>query len=97
MTVTAMLDLRLKSESIESAPAVIHEVLTATRAFPGCLGVDVLIDSADPAHVILLERWESLEADAAYREWRAGDGKSNLGTILAGAPQLSLFETAADV
>lgn len=97
MSVTALLDLRLKPESIAIAPALIHEVLKDTRAFPGCLSVDVLVDSADPAHLILFEKWESAEADAAYRVWRAGEGASNLGTILAIAPQLSVFDTATDI
>ena len=97
MSVTALLDLRLKPESIAIAPDVIRAVLADTRAFPGCLSVDVLVDSADPAHLILFEKWESAEADAAYRVWRAGEGASNLGTILAIAPQLSVFDTATDI
>ena len=54
MATTALLDLQLKADSLETAHKVIHEVLAATRAFPGCLGVTVLVDSADPAHVTIL-------------------------------------------
>ena len=59
--------------------------LPTTRAFPGCLRVDVMIDTTDPLHVLVIEVWESVAADAAYRAWRAGDGASNLGTVLAAA------------
>ncbi len=97
MTVTAMLELAISPESADVALSVIHEVLEATRAYPGNEGVDVLVDSANPLRIVLLERWESLEADAAYRAWRAGDGKSNLGSILVGPPKLGLFTTAPGV
>ena len=71
MAITATLDIRLKADKLDTAFEVIHETLAGTRAFPGCLGVSVLVDSADPAHVILLETWESAEHDNAYRKWRA--------------------------
>ncbi|MHC5795636.1 putative quinol monooxygenase [Lacisediminihabitans sp. FW035] len=97
MTVTATLELAISPESADDALRVIHEVLEATRAFPGNRGVDVLVDSANPLRIVLLERWESLEADSAYRAWRAGDGKSALGSILAAPPVLGVFTTAEGV
>lgn len=98
MTVTAILDLQLKADALEAAPGVLHATLTDTRAFPGCLGVTVLVDSGDPAHVVLYETWESAERDRAYREWRATDeGKSDLGSILAAPPTLRLFTVAEGV
>jgi quinol monooxygenase YgiN len=81
----AVLDLQLKADSLENAHKVIHETLAATRAFPGCLEVTVLIDSDDPAHVVIYETWESIERDRAYRAWRATpEGASDLGSIVAG-------------
>ncbi len=98
MAVTAILDLQLKPEALETASEVIHETLTATRAFPGCLHVAVLVDSDDPAHVVLYETWESVEHDRAYRAWRATpEGASRLGSILAAAPKLTLFTVAEGV
>ncbi|WP_026548851.1 antibiotic biosynthesis monooxygenase [Arthrobacter sp. Br18] len=97
MTLTVLLDLRLKPESAAAAPAMLREILAQTRAFDGCQGVDVLVDTANATHVILLERWASAEADAAYRQWRAGAGATELGSLLASAPQLSQFETASDI
>ena len=98
MAITAILDLQLKAESLDTANDVIHETLTATRAFPGCLHVSVLVDSADPAHVVLFETWESVEHDQAYRAWRGSpEGASRLGSILAAAPRLTLFTVADGV
>ena len=97
MSVIALLDLQLKADSLEAGRAVLHETLAATRAFPGCLGVSVLVDSDDPAHVVAYETWESADHDRAYREWRAGPGASNLGSVLAAPPRLGKFTVAPDV
>jgi quinol monooxygenase YgiN len=81
----AILELQLKADSLDNAHKVLHETLAATRAFPGCLGVTVLVDSDDPAHVAIYETWESIERDQAYRAWRATpEGASDLGSIVAG-------------
>jgi quinol monooxygenase YgiN len=83
-TVTALLDLRIKPESVAEAKETVEGVLVATRAFPGCLGVDVLVDTQDEAHLLLIEKWESIEHDQAYRDWRATEaGASALSTIVA--------------
>lgn len=97
MTLTVLLDLHLKTDSVAAAPAMLREILKDTRAFEGCLGVDVLVDTADPAHLILLERWASAEADAAYRAWRSGAGATELGSLLVSSPQILQLETASDI
>jgi len=98
VAITAILDLQLKADSLETAHEVLHQTLTDTRAFPGCLDVTVLVDSDDPAHVVVYESWESIEHDRAYRAWRASaQGASNLGSILAAAPKLTLFTVAEGV
>jgi Antibiotic biosynthesis monooxygenase len=63
---------------------LVESVLVATRAFPGCLGVDVLVDTEDEAHLPLIEKWESIEHDQAYRDWRATDA----APLLRGAARL---------
>jgi quinol monooxygenase YgiN len=94
MAVTAFLDLHLRAESLAEAPAVIAAVLADTRAFDGSLGIEVLQDVADPAHVTIVERWESLQHDDAYRAWRATpEGASDLGRVLDGPPTLWRYET----
>jgi heme oxygenase (mycobilin-producing) len=98
VAITSILDLQLRADALETAHKVIHATLTATRAFPGCLEVTVLVDSDDAAHVVLHERWESIEHDRAYRAWRAtAEGASELGSILAAAPKLSLFTVAEGI
>ena len=97
MTLTVLLDIHLKAGSLTSAPSMLRDILAGTREFDGCLSVEVLVDNEDPGHLILVERWASVERDAAYREWRAGAGATQLGSILASPPLVSRFQTASDI
>jgi quinol monooxygenase YgiN len=98
VAITAIVELQLKRDSLETAHTFLHATLTDTRASPGCLDVTVLVDRDDPAHVVLYETWESIEHDTAYREWRASaEGASGLGSFLAVAPKLSLFTVAEGI
>lgn len=89
MSVTAILELRLDPARLPQARELLDTILIDTRAFDGCLAVEVLTDENDPAHVIAVETWQSLEHDDRYRQWRAGPGASNLGTVLVTAPVLT--------
>ena len=98
MAITALLEMRIKPEALDQGlHAELHAILTDTRAFTGCLGVDVLIDTADPTHIVAVERWASEERDEAYRAWRAGDGQTNLASFLAAPPVLTKFTSADDL
>jgi quinol monooxygenase YgiN len=98
MAITALLELRVKPEALDQGlHAELRAILSDTRAFDGCLGVDVLIDTADPTHLVAFERWASEEHDAAYRAWRAGDGRTNLASFLASPPVLTKFTTADEI
>jgi len=98
VTITALLDLTLAREAVADAPAIIHRTLAATRAFAGCLKVEVLVDADDETHVVLLEQWDSIDSDLAYRAWRATpEGASGLRGILAQSPRLTRFTAAAGV
>lgn len=70
----AIVEFRFRPESLEEAHRIVDDLLVDTRAFPGLLELEELIDETDPTILVMYEVWESAEAEAAYREWRAGDG-----------------------
>ena len=83
MPTAALLDLHLRGDRAADGLPLIEAILGDTRAFEGCLGVEVLVDVDDPAHVTVVEHWQSLEHDDAYRAWRATpEGASGLGELL---------------
>jgi len=98
MAITALFEVQLKPEGLDESLAVLERILQDTRAFDGCLGVTVIQDSADPAHVIAIERWESLEHDQAYRSWRAGEGAAvEMVPPLAAPPRLVVGSTVLEL
>jgi len=48
MTVTSLLDLRFATDHLEDGPRALLDILADTRAFDGCLGVQVVTDVTDP-------------------------------------------------
>ena len=91
MAYTVGLDLHLKDAT--SGSAALHAILTQTRARSGSVSVEVLVDGADPAHVVVVEVWAAQSDHAAYREWRATpEGASDLDDLLS-QPRGNLRET----
>jgi quinol monooxygenase YgiN len=89
MSITAIFEIRLNPSTLSEAADVIANAVRDTRAFPGCQSVEVLQATDDAQRIIVLERWESAEHDAAYRQWRAGEGTiAKLPGLLAAPPHL---------
>jgi quinol monooxygenase YgiN len=86
MTIVSVVALRFDPARIDEALGAVHETLETTRAFEGCISVEVVQDVADPGHVMLVERWASLAADNAYRAFRAGGPPSALRGFTLGPP-----------
>ncbi len=87
MKVISILECQFKPGCIDAGTEWLRRALLATRAFDGCLGVDVIQDSDDPARLIAVERWASLEHDRAYRAWRQGEGRITEGEELFEGPR----------
>jgi quinol monooxygenase YgiN len=94
MPVTVILELRVKPEAVGAARGVMGRALRDTRAFAGNLRTDVLVDSDDETHWLIYEIWETVEADDAYRRFRAGEGKiTELPPLLAAPPVKTRYVT----
>jgi quinol monooxygenase YgiN len=87
MTVTVTLELRFKPEEVAAGRELMGRTLGVTRAFEGNVRTYTLVDADDEAHWLIYEIWESIEADDAYRAFRAGEGKvTQLPPLLAATP-----------
>ena len=49
--------------------------LAATRQFPGCLGVRIVMHKDDPTRFLFIERWETEQAYHDYIAWRSERGE----------------------
>lgn len=97
MSVTVVLELKFKPESVAAARDLFRRALVDTRAFPGNLRTDVLVDENDESHWLIYELWESVEHDEAYRAFRAGEGKLTEMATLVAAPPVKTRYTTSDV
>jgi len=93
MAITSVLDIQLRPDAPADAETRVSSILSDTRAYPGLLSADVVRDLDDPRHLIVIEVWESLEADDAYRSWRATpEGASELRELTGGQLALRRYE-----
>jgi quinol monooxygenase YgiN len=97
MTVTVTLELRFKPDEVAAGRELMGRVLEVTRAFDGNVRTDVLVDDDDEAHWLIYELWETVEADEAYRAFRAGEGKVTQLPPLLAAPPVKIRYLTSDV
>ena len=87
MVVIAILECHFKPEQVDAGIDWLRRNLVATRAFDGCLGVEVFKD-----------HWASLEHDRAYRAWRDGEGRIvEGGGLFVSPPRLTAGVARDDV
>lgn len=60
--------LTMRPDSLSSLSAEVDEIVSATRAEPGCLFYDLSISMADPDRWIFVEKWADREAHNAHLE-----------------------------
>lgn len=93
MTVLLEVQLRadLPADEVETA---IRATLAQTRAFPGNESLEVIVEDADPQHVVVVERWATAADHSAYVAWRATpEGAAReLASVIAGPPTTRTFD-----
>ncbi len=95
MPVTVLFELRIKPDAVPAARDLMHRTLEVTRAFDGNLGIEVLVDADDEAHLMMYQLWDTVEHDEAYRSFRAGEGKvTELPPLLAAPPVKTRYVTS---
>ncbi len=93
MAVTVLLELQAKGEKAAEMKQVFKEILPDTRAYDGCLGVDVIENQDDAANVVLIERWETRAKYETYLAWRQESGFiDRLGGYIAAPPSIRYFD-----
>lgn len=80
----------------EDLVAAFNGVLSDTRAFEGCISVDILLATDSPNDLVLFEEWESAEHYDKYRQWRAESGTSviNGSGLTNGTPLTAYYSRA---
>ena len=93
MPVTVTLAFSVIPKRAEAFKALLRELLPDTRAYEGCLKVDVYEDQDNPGCIYLVEDWESKVHWQRYQAWRDESGISKVvGPFLAGEPRFNYFD-----
>lgn len=76
MALAVIVTFKVKPEQFGAFTDYLCQSLPDTRAFDGCLGLEVAMDP-EASIVILHEIWRSKDHQLAYRAWRGerGDGE----------------------
>ena len=81
-------------KTLEQAKAVLKRLTEATRTEAGCLAYEYFQDVEDPTQFLSVERWQSVEAEAAH--WETEHLKSalaDLDGLMDGAAQVNKYES----
>lgn len=93
MSVTVILEMQSKTESIDELKSTFESILLDTRNYDGCVGVQVIGNQDDPLNLVLLETWESREKYEKYLGWRTETGALDaLGAMLSQPPSIRYYD-----
>jgi len=93
MSVTVILDLAVKPESVGEVKNTLKEILPDTRAYDGCHGVSVVDNQYDPGNIMLIETWSSRPHYEKYLSWRQETGLLDaLGKLVTAPPSIRYMD-----
>ena len=93
MTVTVLLELKVKPECLQQIEEDLRVNLPDTRAYDGCKFLDAYRSQDDAADIVIVEQWESRERYEEYLAWRAETGMlDHLGSLLTGPPSIRYYD-----
>jgi len=93
MSITVTLTFSIRPERVDEFRSLLESLLPDTRAYDGCLNVDVYQDQGYPGTIILLEDWLSKQHQQKYQAWRDESGIADVvGPFLAGEPSFSYLD-----
>lgn len=95
MAVTVLLEVKAKAGTGGDLLGTFKAILPDTRAFDGCIGVDVYQNQDDSDVIVLVEQWDSKPHYEKYLGWRQETGLlDQLGQAIDGPPSIRYFDLA---
>jgi quinol monooxygenase YgiN len=93
MSVTVLLEVVAKPESINELITTLKTILPDTRSYDGCIDLKVKLNQDNPLNIILNETWDSRAHYEKYLAWRGKTGALEaLGAMLSQAPSIRYFD-----
>ena len=93
MSITVLLDLNAKPDSVEALKNIFIEILPDTRSYDGCEGLDVKVNQDDANNLVVVEHWKSRQHYEKYFAWRQETGLiDRLGPVLGAPPSIRYLD-----
>ena len=79
----------------QSGLHIFKSILPDTRAYDGCISIDVYQNMDAPETIVLVEKWESRAHQEKYMGWRSETGVvDKIVSQIDGAPSIRYFDLA---
>jgi quinol monooxygenase YgiN len=93
MSVLALLEVNVKPEYVNEFKSYMKEILPDTRVFNGCQSVELQVNQDNEVNLVLVEEWETREAQGKYMAWRAETGVvERIVSMISGPPSVRFFD-----
>jgi quinol monooxygenase YgiN len=93
MSVHIIVDMNVKSGSLDQMTAFMRDNLGDTRAFDGCKSLMVQSNVDEPNNLIIVQQWQSRAHYDKYLGWRTeSGGMGTMKSMLAGAPSVRYYD-----
>ena len=85
--------LRFDAADAERLQALLAKYVVVTRGHPGCRNIDLLVSATDPGRHLVIQKWESPEAQRAHFDSTdMVELAEGCRGILTGPPEIDLFD-----
>lgn len=93
MSIVITFDVQAKAGQVQDLTALFTDTLGDTRAFDGCIKVELHTETNSPDTVFMIEEWASKPAYEKYLAWRGERGDmEKLMNLVAAEPSIRYFE-----
>lgn len=93
MPIKVLLELQIQPDQVEALKELLGGALPDSRAFDGCIKLEVAQNQNDPTNVVVVQEWQSKEHQQRYSRWRYETGfLDKMGALLAARPSLRYFD-----
>ena len=93
MSVTVLLELKVKPRTGDDVLATLKAILPDTRAYEGNIGISVIRNQDDPDVLVAVEEWETRGHYEKYLAWRTETGVlAGLMEAVAEPPSIRYFD-----
>ncbi len=97
MSVRMILEISIKPEAGADMEQGLRAALSETRAFDGCISVDVMRRVDNPNAWVLVEEWDTQGDHERYMQWRTETGMLAKWEAMMASPPTMTYLNAVDM